>query len=125
MKSHQNQQTRRVTFSLGGRNYQFELDGSPCAEAFAAALPVTCAFEDLGRQERYGYMPKLSGRFSTSESRLHRGCVGYYAPWGTLVFYLIDLARPAGVIPIGHAGDDVLEAIRKSGSEEIRFELAE
>ncbi len=50
--------------------------------------------------------------------------IGYYAPWGNLVFYYGDVGYFSGIVRIGHFDSSVDVIANQTGDFTVRAELA-
>ena len=89
-------------------------------------LPLTLTFSDFNRLEKITYLPrKLSTDGVPAGDDPLSGDIGYYAPWGNLVFYYGDVGYFSGIVRIGQF-DGKMDAITgQSGDFTARIELGE
>lgn len=113
-----------VEMKVGDKTFQIELNGNDAAAAFTAQMPLKLKFEDYGSIERIAYLPKeLKLGNSPRSSDPKKGDISYYAPWGNLAVFIQDFRFSENLIPLGKLTDEALEAIQKSGSSPIEFNL--
>ncbi|MDY7227033.1 cyclophilin-like fold protein [Hyalangium rubrum] len=71
------------------------------------------------------YLPrKLSTKGAPASSGGKAGAITYYAPWGNLALFYKDSDPASGLITLGTL-DGGVEALRKPGPLQVRFERAE
>jgi len=95
------------------------------ARDLAAQLPLTLTFSDYNELEKIASLPqKLSTDAMPAGDDPLPGEIGYYAPWGNLVFYYGDVGYFNGIMRIGQF-DGSLDAIaNQTGEFTARIELA-
>ena len=81
------------------------------ARDLIAQLPLTLAFSDFNSLEKIATLPrKLSTDGVPPGDDPFPSDIGYYAPWGNLVFYYGDVGYFSGIVRIGQF-DGALDAI--------------
>ena len=99
-------------------------DNAP-ARDLIAQLPLTLTFSDYNRLEKIAQLPQ---RLSTDgmpagDDPLPQD-IGYYAPWGNLVFYYADVGYFDGIMRIGQFDGSMDAIARQSGDFSATIELA-
>lgn len=114
-----------VNFVVNGQTYTQIFDDSAVgAKAFKNVLPIEVCFEDYGRTERIAF---LKSKFSDIDQNVvHEPKIGdftYYVPWGNLAVFVKDFKSSNGLLYIGHLHDELLNAIKNSGSSKVIISL--
>ena len=82
-------------------------DNAP-AQDLLTLLPLTLTFSDLNDLEKVAALPReLSVEGVPAGDNPVPADIGYYAPWGNLVFYYGDVGYFNGIMRIGHYDSDV------------------
>ena len=79
----------------------------------ASRLPVRLTFRDLSNQEKIGHLQKpLSMEGLPAGDDPAPGDIGWYEPWGNVVFYYGDVGYWEGIARIGtfDSGIDIVAA---------------
>lgn len=88
-------------------------------------LPLTLTFSDFNSLEKIATLPR-----KLSTDGLPRGDdpsphdIGYYAPWGNLVFYYGDVGYFNGIVRIGQFDGSMDAITQQTGDFTARIELA-
>lgn len=95
------------------------------ARDLIAQLPLTLTFSDFSSLEKIASLPgELSTDGLPAGDDPLPGDIGYYAPWGNLVFYYGDVGYFNGIVRIGQF-DGYIDAIAsQTGDFTARIELA-
>lgn len=95
------------------------------ARDLIAQLPLTLTFSDFNSLEKIAPLPrKLSTEgVPAGDDPLPRD-IGYYAPWGNLVFYYGDVDYFNGIVRIGQFDGDMDAISSQTGDFSARIELA-
>lgn len=95
------------------------------ARSLIARLPLTLTFSDLNGQEKIGHLrSRLSMRGMPKSADPKPREIGYYAPWGNLVFYYGDVGRFDGIARIGRFDGNVAVIKNQTRDFRARIELA-
>jgi hypothetical protein len=90
-----------------------------------AQLPLTLAFSDFNSLEKIATLPrKLSTDGAPAGDDPLPGDIGYYAPWGNLVFYYGDVGYFSGIVRIGLFDGNMDAISSQAGDFTARIELA-
>lgn len=95
------------------------------ARDLIAQLPLTLTFSDFNGLEKIAPLPrKLStDGVPAGDDPLPRD-IGYYAPWGNLVFYYGDVGYFSGIVRIGQFDGNMDAISSQTGDFTARIELA-
>ena len=98
----------------------------PLWDDLAAQLPLTLTFSDYNSLEKIASLPQrlATEGMPAGDDPLPRD-IGYYAPWGNLVFYYGDVGYFNGIMRIGQFDGDVDAIIDQTGDFTARIELAD
>ena len=92
----------KIRISIGNATAMGTLADNPTARDFYSLLPLTVPLEDYAATEKITYLSrKLATADSPEKRRPVTGDIGYYAPWGNVVFYYRDGPDSPGLIPLG------------------------
>jgi hypothetical protein len=95
------------------------------ARDLIAQLPLTLTFSDFNRLEKIAPLPrKLSTNGVPAGDDPSPRDIGYYAPWGNLIFYYGDVGYFNGIVRIGQFDDDMNAITSQTGDFTARIELA-
>jgi hypothetical protein len=112
----------RVTISdtvLMGR-----LRDNATARDLIAQLPLTLTFSDFNGLEKIVSLPrKLSTEGVPEGDDPSPRDIGYYAPWGNLVFYYGDVGYFNGIVRIGQFDDSMDAIVSQTSDFTARLEL--
>lgn len=99
-------------------------DNAP-ARDLVSRLPLTLRFSDLGGQEKVGHLdhPLSTEGMPAGDNPVPRD-IGYYAPWGNLVFYYGDIGYWDGIERIGQFTGAVAAIRNQRGDFTAIVELA-
>lgn len=95
------------------------------ARDLISRLPLTVSFSDLSNQEKIGHLDRpLSTDGMPEGDDPVPGDIGWYAPWGNVVFYYGDVRYWDGIARIGtfDSSTDLIEA--QAGDFTATMELA-
>lgn len=96
------------------------------ARDLAAQLPLTLTFSDYNSLEKIATLPKeLSTDGAPAGDDPLPGDIGYYAPWGNLVFYYGDVGYFNGIVRIGQFDSSVDAIAGQTGDFTATIELAD
>ncbi|KQV15008.1 MFS transporter [Rhizobium sp. Root1203] len=90
----------KITFN--GMSLTGTLEDKPAATDLLAMLPLDLKIEDHSTNEKIAYLPRKLKRIKDDPFNDARpGDIGYYAPWGNLVFYYDSYRYSPGLIRLG------------------------
>jgi len=96
------------------------------ARDLAAQLPLTLTFSDYNSLEKIASLPqKLSTDGAPAGDDPFPRDIGYYAPWGNLVFYYGDVGYFNGIVRIGQFDGSVDAIAGQTGDFTARIELVD
>lgn len=91
-----------IRITIGQTVLSARLWDNAAARDLVALLPLTLTFRDSNRVEKIADLPrKLSTEGLQPGDDPLPGEIGYYAPWGNLVFYYRDVGYFNGIVRIG------------------------
>lgn len=94
------------------------------ARDLIAQLPLTLTFSDFNNLEKIASLPrKLSIEGVPAGDDPFPSDIGYYAPWGNLVFYYGDVGYFNGIVRIGQFDGDMEALSNQTGDFTARIEL--
>jgi hypothetical protein len=100
-------------------------DNAP-AHDLIAQLPLTLTFSDFNALEKIANLPlKLSLEGVPAGDDPLPNEIGYYAPWGNLVFYYGDVGYFNGIVRLGQFDGNLDAIVNQVGEFTVRIELAE
>jgi hypothetical protein len=115
----------KIRLTIGETVLTATLHDNATARDFAALLPLTLTLTDYAATEKISDLPrKLSTKGAPAGSGGKAGAITYYAPWGNLALFHKDSGPASGLITLGML-DGGVEALRKPGPLQVRFERAE
>jgi hypothetical protein len=115
----------KIRLTIGETILTATLHDNATARDFAALLPLALTLTDYAATEKISYLPrKLSTKGAPASSGGTAGAITYYAPWGNLALFYKDFGPANGLITLGTL-DGGVEAMRKPGPLQVRFERAE
>ncbi|WPB75329.1 cyclophilin-like fold protein [Archangium violaceum] len=115
----------KIRLTIGETVLTATLHDNATARDFAALLPLTLTLTDYAATEKISDLPrKLSTKGAPAGSGGKAGAITYYAPWGNLALFHKDFGPASGLITLGML-DGGVEALRKPGPLQVRFERAE
>ncbi|WIE54764.1 cyclophilin-like fold protein [Curtobacterium sp. MCBD17_003] len=94
--------TTPIQIRIGDTVINGSLNDTAPAQALLSRLPLTLNFEDLNGEEKIGHLDQelpMTGMPASDDP--FPGDIGYYAPWGNVVFYYGDVSRYDGIARIG------------------------
>lgn len=94
--------TTPIQIRIGDTVLDGSLNDAAPAQALLSRLPLTLNFEDLNGAEKIGHLDQelpMTGMPDGDDPI--PGDIGYYAPWGNVVFYYGDVSRYDGIARIG------------------------
>lgn len=101
-----------IRVTIGDTVLSARLWDNATARDLIGQLPVTVEFSDLMDAEKAGHLPQELSTDGMPEGDDPRPRdIGYYAPWGNLVFYYGDVDYWDGIVRIGQFDGDVEAAI--------------
>ena len=110
---------------IGKRFLAARLSNNATARSLIARLPLTLRFSDYNGLEKIAHLRKrLSMRGMPKSADPKPRDIGYYAPWGNLVFYYGDVGRYDGIARIGRFDGSVGVIKNQTGDFRARIELA-
>ena len=115
----------RIRVIIGDTVLTGRLWDNATARDLIAQLPLTLTFSDFNRLEKIASLPrKLSTEGVPPGADPLPRDIGYYAPWGNLVFYYGDVGYFNGIVRVGQF-DGSVDAISNQASDfTVRIELA-
>ncbi len=95
------------------------------ARDLIAQLPLTLTFNDFNSLEKIASLPrKLSTEGVPAGDDPSPRDIGYYAPWGNLVFYYGDVGYFSGIVRIGQFDGNMDAITSETSNFSARIELA-
>ena len=92
----------RIRVIIGETVLTGRLADNAAARDLIAQLPLTLTFSDFNSLEKIATPPKkLSTEGLPAGDDPSPGDIGYYAPWGNLVFYYGDVGYFDGIVRLG------------------------
>lgn len=115
----------RIRVTIGDIVLTGQLRDNATARDLIAQLPQTLSFSDFNGLEKIGHLPlELStDGVPAGDDPIPRD-IGYYAPWGNLVFYYGDVGYFSGIVRIGQFDGNVDAIANQRGHFTARIELA-
>jgi hypothetical protein len=114
----------RIQMTIGNTTVTGALLDNPTARDFYSMLPLTVTLEDYAATEKITYLSRRLITTGSPENRTPaKGDIGYYAPWGNVVFYYRDGPLSPGLVPLGRI-ESGLEALEAKGSRKVLIEKA-
>ncbi len=115
----------RIRMTFNGQSITGTLDDNPSAHDFYAMLPLDLEIEDYSTNEKIVHIPRKlviesSGPFGDEQP----GDIGYWSPWGNLVFYHDEYHYTPGLVRLGRC-DGSFEMLRTSGRYSVHIERIE
>jgi hypothetical protein len=96
----------KITMTFNGQTMTATLYDNASARDLASLLPLAMTIDDYADNEKIAYLPrKLTEAGSGPFSDERPGDIGYYAPWGNLVFYYRSYRYSKGLIRLGRFDD--------------------
>ncbi|PZE84385.1 cyclophilin-like fold protein [Curtobacterium sp. MCBD17_032] len=91
-----------IQIRIGDTVIKGSLNDTAPARALLSRLPLTLDFGDLNGEEKIGHLDQElpMTRMPAGDDPIP-GDIGYYAPWGNVVFYYGDVSRYDGIARIG------------------------
>lgn len=115
----------QVRVSIGDTVLTGRLWDNATARDLIAQLPLTLTFSDFNGLEKIASLPrKLSTDGVPAGDDPLPGDIGYYAPWGNLVFYDGDVGYFNGIVRIGQFDGNMDAISSQTGDFTARIELA-
>ncbi len=114
-----------IRVTIGQTVLTGRLSNNATARDLIAQLPLTLTFSDLNRLEKIAHLPR-----GLSMDGVPRGDdpqprdIGYYAPWGNLVFYYGDVGYWDGIVRIGRFDGNMDVIQGQTGDFTATIELA-
>jgi hypothetical protein len=100
--------------------------GTAAGQALADQLPLTLTFSDLSEAEKIGHLPQALPMDGLPEGDDPvPGDIGFYEPWGNLVFYYGDVGYWDGIARIGTFDSDLTILANQSEDFEATIQLAD
>lgn len=101
------------------------LRDSATSRSLIAQLPLTLSFSDLNGEEKVGHLsqPLSMDGMPAGDDPVPRD-IGYYAPWGNVVFYYGDVGYWNGIARIGQFDGNVDAIQNQHGDFTATIELA-
>lgn len=112
-----------LSFEIGDRSFKQSFPDSEATERLAEVLPVTLSFEDYGSTERIAYLPQKLNVSSNVSHNPQRGDLTYYVPWGNLAVFVKDFRHSQGLMYIGSLDEELLQAIKSSGEQQVTIKV--
>ncbi|MCL8011302.1 cyclophilin-like fold protein [Streptomyces sp. AS02] len=114
-----------IRITIGDTVLSARLWDNATARDLIRQLPVTVEFSDLMNAEKAGHLPQELSTDGMPEGDDPRPRdIGYYAPWGNLVFYYGDVDYWDGIVRIGQFDGDVDAIADQPDGFRARVELA-
>ncbi|MEU6354694.1 cyclophilin-like fold protein [Streptomyces sp. NPDC047072] len=114
-----------IRITIGDTVLSARLWDNATARDLVRQLPVTVEFSDLMNAEKAGHLPRdLSTDGMPEGDDPQSRDIGYYAPWGNLVFYYGDVDYWDGIVRIGQFDGDVDAIADQPDGFRARVELA-
>ena len=116
----------QIRVIIGNTVLTGRLGDNATARDLIAQLPLTLTFSDFNDLEKIASLPrKLSTVGAPAGDDPFPRDIGYYAPWGNLVFYYGDVGYFNGIVRIGQFDGDMDAITRQIGDFTARVELAQ
>lgn len=94
------------------------------ARSLIGRLPLTLAFSDLNGQEKIGHLARpLSMQGMPAGADPQPADIGWYAPWGNVVFYYGDVGYWDGIARIGQFTSSMAPIRNQAGDFRATIEL--
>jgi hypothetical protein len=109
---------------LGDDVLHAELWDNAVARSLIGQLPLTVNFSDLNGEEKVGHLDtplSMDGMPPGDDPQPQD--IGWYAPWGNLVFYYGDVGYWNGIARIGRFTDGVAPIAQQDGDFSAVIEL--
>jgi hypothetical protein len=107
----------RIRVAIGDTVLTGRLFDNAAARDLAGQLPLTLTFSDYNSVEKIASLsPKLSTEGLPAGDDPLPGDIGYYAPWGNLVFYYGDVGYFNGIVRVGQF-EGSLDAITRQAQD--------
>jgi hypothetical protein len=98
----------QIRIEFNGASMTATLHDNPSERDFASVLPLDLTIDDYSTNERIAYLPrKLTEEGSGPFDNERAGDLGYYAPWGNLVFFYGSYRYSRGLIRLGRIDGDI------------------
>lgn len=112
----------KIRIEFNGTSMTATLYDNPSARDLASMLPLDLTIDDYSTNEKIAYLPRKlteegGGPFGNEAS----GDLGYYAPWGNLVFYHGSYCYSSGLIRLGRIDGDIAPLLTR-GKFDLRIE---
>lgn len=119
-----NENGRKMTFSVDGKEYVFTLGTGVSAESLEAMLPLELEFEDFAGSEKIAYtsdrIDVAGGGYSPKAGDL---CM--YIPWGNLCLFYHDYRYSDDLVFIARLESGIEEIASIRSDFRARLEMAE
>lgn len=115
----------RIRVIIGDTVLTGRLWDNAAARDLIDQLPLTLTFSDFNRLEKIATLPRqLSTAGVPAGADPSPRDIGYYSPWGNLVFYYGDVGYFNGIVRIGQFDGNMNAITSQKGSFTARVELA-
>ena len=108
-----NEQTNRISFTIGGETVYATLLGNSVARDLVSRLPLTLEFSDYNNTEKIAYLPDGAEDWDLSDAPTSctpsAGDITMYSPWGNLAIFYRDFRSSNGLVPVGCLDDGDIE----------------
>jgi hypothetical protein len=113
-----------IRIVLGDDILHAELWDNATARSLIDQLPLSVNFSDMNREEKVGHLDtalSMDGMPAGDDPQPQD--IGWYAPWGNLVFYYGDVGYWNGIARIGRFTDGVATVANQDGDFSAIIEL--
>ena len=115
----------QIRIVIGNTVLSGRLWDNATARDLIAQLPLTLTFSDFNALEKIATLPqKLSLAGVPAGDDPLPNEIGYYAPWGNLVFYYGDVGYFNGIVRLGQFDGSLDALINQTGDFTAKIELA-
>jgi hypothetical protein len=114
-----------IRIRIGNQTLDATVWDTPAGRDLLAQLPRTLSFNDLNGEEKVGHLEQaltMNGMPRGDDPRV--GDIGWYAPWGNLVFYYGDIRYWDGIARIGRIKGDLSTISDQTGDFTATLEAA-
>ncbi|CUH81282.1 hypothetical protein SAMN04488093_108106 [Tropicibacter naphthalenivorans] len=118
------EETMKITFTLGDTVLPATLDDTPAGRDFAAMLPLTLTLSDYHGIEKVADLGrKLDSTGMPASYTPKAGDITQYAPWKNLALFIAPFSDSRGLVRLGQFDGD-FSALKASGDIDVTIAVA-